>query len=406
MRAQAINRKKEQVLAAAEDVFLEWGYPNTTVDMIVEKSGASKQTVYVYFASKEEIFRSVIERLKAATELKIDSSKLRQLDLEELLTAIATTLLKQVQSTDFTKFLWLVTGECSRFPYLREVYIKEFVSPVLEATETYAGEHPQIHIEDPRAAAFYFRGAITSFSLFANLGFGFTEKSAAPFLKTLISSFASDGQSGIRFDYKLEHQQLEPLTLRRGANGKRDQILNGALDLFLQKGFRDSAMNEVSLRAAVSKPTVYAHFNNKELLFQAIHEQLLDQIKERLTVDPAVFKTSADFLCSFAANFLEVLEDCVVRDYFRVLFGEPARLRTYVNAALEVLLLLQSEQIELAIANVAGRDPDQHHYSAAIFNGALVSYSLVQQVYTDADLLDLDRRRFLKELIYRISRTR
>lgn len=46
---------KEQLLAAAESLFSEQGYANTTVDQIVEAAGCSKSTFYHYFEAKEEL---------------------------------------------------------------------------------------------------------------------------------------------------------------------------------------------------------------------------------------------------------------------------------------------------------------------------------------------------------------
>ncbi|MBU5627482.1 TetR/AcrR family transcriptional regulator [Oscillibacter sp. MSJ-2] len=46
---------REQLLSAAEKLFAEQGYANTTVDQIVEVAGCSKSTFYHYFEAKEEL---------------------------------------------------------------------------------------------------------------------------------------------------------------------------------------------------------------------------------------------------------------------------------------------------------------------------------------------------------------
>lgn len=48
---------------------------------------------------------------------------------------------------------------------------------------------------------------------------------------------------------------------------KKQQIFKAAVDLFLDKGFDGTSMDEVAERAGVSKQTVYSHFNSKEDLF-------------------------------------------------------------------------------------------------------------------------------------------
>jgi len=47
--------RKEEILAAAREVFLERGYKATTMEEIAQKAGFSKGAIYFYFQSKEEI---------------------------------------------------------------------------------------------------------------------------------------------------------------------------------------------------------------------------------------------------------------------------------------------------------------------------------------------------------------
>ena len=54
---------------------------------------------------------------------------------------------------------------------------------------------------------------------------------------------------------------------------KRDQILEGARRVFMDKGFDAASMNDVTREAGVSKGTIYVYFDNKEELFEALIEQ-------------------------------------------------------------------------------------------------------------------------------------
>jgi len=53
---------------------------------------------------------------------------------------------------------------------------------------------------------------------------------------------------------------------------KHAQILEGAAQVFREMGFDAASMNDITRSAGVSKGTVYAHFSNKEELFEAIME--------------------------------------------------------------------------------------------------------------------------------------
>jgi TetR/AcrR family transcriptional repressor of mexJK operon len=58
---------------------------------------------------------------------------------------------------------------------------------------------------------------------------------------------------------------------RRGpSRSKHRDILDGALDLFLEHGFAATTIEGVADRARVSKQTVYSHFGDKETLFREL----------------------------------------------------------------------------------------------------------------------------------------
>jgi AcrR family transcriptional regulator len=71
---------RERILACAADVFVANGFHGTSLDTIAKAAGASRATVYQYFAGKEDIFRE----LSAASERDV-------LDHGERLSALGPT---------------------------------------------------------------------------------------------------------------------------------------------------------------------------------------------------------------------------------------------------------------------------------------------------------------------------
>lgn len=60
------QRAKEQIiLRAAQGLFAERGFHNTTIDMIADGAGIGKGTVYLYFASKKDLLVTLFERRSA-----------------------------------------------------------------------------------------------------------------------------------------------------------------------------------------------------------------------------------------------------------------------------------------------------------------------------------------------------
>lgn len=66
-----------------------------------------------------------------------------------------------------------------------------------------------------------------------------------------------------------------PRATPRGAasHGKREAVLDAAVELFLAGGFDGTSMDAVAARAGVAKTTVYAHFGDKVELFHAATER-------------------------------------------------------------------------------------------------------------------------------------
>lgn len=59
---------------------------------------------------------------------------------------------------------------------------------------------------------------------------------------------------------------------------KRCAILQAAVEEFHASGFQATSMDRIAERAEVSKRTIYNHFPSKEVLFEAITDELVNQI--------------------------------------------------------------------------------------------------------------------------------
>jgi AcrR family transcriptional regulator len=68
-------------------------------------------------------------------------------------------------------------------------------------------------------------------------------------------------------------QKEQPSTVQEDA--KKKLISTAARELFFERGYDTTSMDEVARHAGVSKATVYAHFESKEnLLLQLIHDEV------------------------------------------------------------------------------------------------------------------------------------
>lgn len=71
----ALHRQK--IMTAAEQLFLQKGYEDTTIEDISKLSGYSRRTIYAYFDSKEDILQYIVEKgllfLKEEVEKAVNS---------------------------------------------------------------------------------------------------------------------------------------------------------------------------------------------------------------------------------------------------------------------------------------------------------------------------------------------
>ncbi|MBI5264028.1 MAG: TetR/AcrR family transcriptional regulator [Bradyrhizobium sp.] len=58
------------------------------------------------------------------------------------------------------------------------------------------------------------------------------------------------------------------------------RILDAAQQLFLEKGYRSTSIDEIAETAPASKPTIYAHFPGKEALFTAVVARTINELTD------------------------------------------------------------------------------------------------------------------------------
>jgi TetR/AcrR family transcriptional regulator, mexJK operon transcriptional repressor len=61
LRTRSVD-KREEVLGIASEHFLAKGFDGTSINVMAREAGISKESIYRYFGSKEELFMAVVER--------------------------------------------------------------------------------------------------------------------------------------------------------------------------------------------------------------------------------------------------------------------------------------------------------------------------------------------------------
>jgi len=86
---------------------------------------------------------------------------------------------------------------------------------------------------------------------------------------------------------------------------KRRQIIEGAREIFMSAGFDAASMNDIARAAGVSKGTLYAYFDSKEALFEALIREERAHQPERNLMFPADEPDPAKALAIYGQSLVE-----------------------------------------------------------------------------------------------------
>ncbi len=83
---------------------------------------------------------------------------------------------------------------------------------------------------------------------------------------------------------------------QRGQCAKRMSILDAAADVFCRQGFAGASIDEIAAVACVSRQTIYNHYREKETLFVAVVEDVMNRANAMLFSVLSTFPERADNL--------------------------------------------------------------------------------------------------------------
>jgi TetR/AcrR family transcriptional regulator, mexJK operon transcriptional repressor len=115
--------RRNAIIAAATDVFLERGYAAASVDAVVERAGGSKATVYAMFGNKTGLLEAVItggcQLFTALAEATRASGP-----IEDVLRRIARAYLAVMFEPKRLALFRLVVGESHRHPEIGDIFFR------------------------------------------------------------------------------------------------------------------------------------------------------------------------------------------------------------------------------------------------------------------------------------------
>jgi len=185
------------------------------------------------------------------------------------------------------------------------------------------------------------------------------------------------------------------------AGSRREQILQGAMRLFAQKGFRGTTTREIAQHLGVSEALMFKYFPSKEALYRAIIQKRTDGSEEMLFPkeaiqakdDRQVFRSIASYLIKKNTEdptFMRLI-------LYSALEGHDLSRIFFENNAMEKAKLL-SGYIRQRIKEKAFRKVPPM-IAARAFIGMIIHYVQAQEIYGLKKLFRFSQKKVVETFV-------
>lgn len=117
--------KKQQILAAATELFMRLGYGQVSMDTVVKEAKVSKATLYAHFGSKNELFAAVVADYMAQEHIAFPQLPIAVTDFSDLLSHIKHYIqdgINYYNNESVVRLYRLLISEVNKFPDVFELF--------------------------------------------------------------------------------------------------------------------------------------------------------------------------------------------------------------------------------------------------------------------------------------------
>ena len=130
MSVQAKNTR-ERLIEAAKKVFSEKGFFESHISHIIEEAGTARGTFYIYFESKEEIFKEILKGIVEELKRRIKPVNVKEDPIDQIVRNIERILDFAVEERELSKIILFRSYDTSF-----SIIVDEFFKEVTEMVKT------------------------------------------------------------------------------------------------------------------------------------------------------------------------------------------------------------------------------------------------------------------------------
>lgn len=157
--------KRDDIVTAAVEVFLERGYADTSISEVAKAAGVIKATIYSHFKDKEQLFTAIIEEItikKMQLDFDAMSSLLKDLTPRQFIEKMYKKFSLLEKDPQYLRLVRILIGESARFPELPELYLRVVLLKGMTLATKYFDLHPELKVKDSFAAGHIVGGSFWS----------------------------------------------------------------------------------------------------------------------------------------------------------------------------------------------------------------------------------------------------
>jgi AcrR family transcriptional regulator len=199
-------------------------------------------------------------------------------------------------------------------------------------------------------------------------------------------------------------QQLknEPRFERR-KDARPSELTAAALELFVEKGFASTRLEDIAARAGVSKGTLYLYFDSKEELFKAvIRGGIVPAISEAEALIDKFEGSAADLVRSIVAGWYKLIGSTPLGGIPKLMLAEarnfPEIAQFYHDEVVARGLRMMSRALKRGIDSGEFRTVDLEH-AVQVMMAPLIHFALWRYSFAPCAPRNLDPQRYLESYL-------
>ena len=127
---------------------------------------------------------------------------------------------------------------------------------------------------------------------------------------------------------------------QRRKEARPAELMAAALELFVEKGFAGTRLDDVAARAGVSKGTLYLYFDSKEALFKAvIQEGIVPILEDGAGLVESFGGTSSDLLRALIGNWWQRIGETPLAGVPKLMISEAGNFPELANYYYDTVIM-------------------------------------------------------------------